>query len=94
MRESGLADLLPSLPETVYVGVSAGSMVTAPIFGETYDDSFCREPPARIFPSATIERWDWLTLRCFRTWITRIPGKFHGQRGKIGRRSTRADVRH
>ena len=38
MRESGLADLLPSLREIVYVGVSAGSMVTAPIFGETYDD--------------------------------------------------------
>src|SRR6266542_1476676 len=38
MRESGLADLLPSLRQTVYVGVSAGSMVTAPIFGETYDD--------------------------------------------------------
>ena len=38
MRESGVADLLPSLRETVYVGVSAGSMVTAPIFGETYDD--------------------------------------------------------
>jgi dipeptidase E len=38
MRESGLADLLPSLHETVYVGVSAGSMVTAPIFGETYGD--------------------------------------------------------
>lgn len=38
MRESGLADLLPSLRRTVYVGVSAGSMVTAPIFGETYDD--------------------------------------------------------
>jgi len=38
MRESGLADLLPSLRETVYVGISAGSMVTAPIFGETYDD--------------------------------------------------------
>jgi dipeptidase E len=40
MRESGLADLLPSpsLSETVYVGVSAGSMVTAPIYGETYDD--------------------------------------------------------
>ena len=28
MRQSGLADLLPSLRETVYVGVSAGSMVT------------------------------------------------------------------
>ena len=38
MRESGLAELLPSLRETVYVGVSAGSMVTAPIFGETYND--------------------------------------------------------
>jgi dipeptidase E len=38
MRESGLANLLPSLQETVYVGVSAGSMVTAPVFGETYDD--------------------------------------------------------
>ncbi len=38
MRESGLADLLPSLRETVYVGVSAGSMVTAPVFGETYND--------------------------------------------------------
>src|SRR5690349_11892154 len=38
MRESGLADLLSSLRETVYVGISAGSMVTAPIFGETYDD--------------------------------------------------------
>lgn len=38
MRESGLAELLPSLRDTVYVGVSAGSMVTAPIFGETYDD--------------------------------------------------------
>jgi dipeptidase E len=38
MRESGLADLLPSLHETVYVGISAGSMVTAPVFGETYDD--------------------------------------------------------
>jgi dipeptidase E len=38
MRESGLADLLPSLQGTVYVGISAGSMVTAPVFGETYDD--------------------------------------------------------
>ncbi len=38
MRESGLADLLPSLRDTVYVGISAGSMVTAPVFGETYSD--------------------------------------------------------
>jgi len=38
MRESGLVHLLPLLRETVYVGMSAGSMVTAPVFGETYDD--------------------------------------------------------
>jgi dipeptidase E len=46
MRQSGLADLLPTLRETVYVGVSAGSMVVTPTFGEAYDDWFCREPPA------------------------------------------------
>jgi dipeptidase E len=34
MRQSGLADLLPSLREAVYVGVSAGSMVMAPNVGE------------------------------------------------------------
>jgi dipeptidase E len=45
MRQSGLADLLPSLPrELVYVGVSSGSMVLTPDFGEPYDDWFCREP--------------------------------------------------
>ena len=30
MRESGLADLLPSLEKTVYVGVSAGSIAVTP----------------------------------------------------------------
>jgi dipeptidase E len=41
MRQSGLADLLPELPrETVYVGVSAGSMAATATFGETY-----RDPP-------------------------------------------------
>jgi dipeptidase E len=38
MRRSGLADLLPSLRETVYVGVSAGSMAASATFGETYPD--------------------------------------------------------
>ncbi len=37
MRQSGLADLLPSLrPEAVYVGLSAGSMVIAPTVGEDF----------------------------------------------------------
>jgi dipeptidase E len=36
MRQSGLADLLPSLPDTVYVGVSGGSMVMAPQVGQEF----------------------------------------------------------
>jgi len=37
MRQSGLADLLPSLrPEAVYVGLSAGSMVLAPLIGDAF----------------------------------------------------------
>jgi dipeptidase E len=36
LRESGLADLLPSLAETVWVGVSAGSMVMTPRVGEDF----------------------------------------------------------
>jgi dipeptidase E len=41
MRQSGLADLLPSLrPETVYVGTSGGAMVATPDFGgAAYDES-------------------------------------------------------
>jgi dipeptidase E len=56
MRRSGLAELLPSLPsELVYVGVSSGSMVLTPDFGEPYDDWFCREPttlPESDLPAA------------------------------------------
>ena len=36
MRESGLADLFPSLNETVYVGVSAGSLALTPSVGEFF----------------------------------------------------------
>jgi len=36
MRESGLEALLPSLPDTVWVGVSAGSMVMTPRIGEDF----------------------------------------------------------
>ena len=36
MRESGLADLLPSLTDTVWVGLSAGSMVMTPRIGEDF----------------------------------------------------------
>jgi dipeptidase E len=36
MRNSGLADLLPSLSKTVYVGLSGGSMVMAPVIGDEF----------------------------------------------------------
>jgi dipeptidase E len=36
MRASGLADLLPSLPDMVWVGVSAGSMVMTPRVGDDF----------------------------------------------------------
>jgi dipeptidase E len=43
MRESGLVDLLPSLSDTVWVGLSAGSMVMTPRIGE---DFVGWEPPS------------------------------------------------
>ena len=36
MRECGLADMLPSLDRTVWVGMSAGSMVMTPRIGEDF----------------------------------------------------------
>jgi dipeptidase E len=36
MRQSGLVDLLPSLSEMVWVGLSAGSMVMTPRIGEDF----------------------------------------------------------
>ena len=73
MRESGLADLLPSLTDTVWVGVSAGSMVMAPRIGDYFvewsaapDDrtlglvDFAIFPHLNAFPGnspADAERW-------------------------------------
>jgi dipeptidase E len=73
MRESGLADLLPSLGETVWVGVSAGSMVLTPRIGADFvqwtdakDDSalglvdFSIFPHLDVFPDNTLaeaKRW-------------------------------------
>ena len=73
MRESGLADLLPSLTDTVWVGVSAGSMVMTPRIGATFvewpsapDDRTLRVVDFAIFPHldvfptnsmAAAERW-------------------------------------
>lgn len=42
MRQSGLAELLPSLEKSVWVGLSAGSMVMTPRVGEAFIES---KPP-------------------------------------------------
>ncbi|WP_101523053.1 Type 1 glutamine amidotransferase-like domain-containing protein [Nocardioides houyundeii] len=73
MRESSLADLLPSLADTVWVGVSAGSMVLTPRIGDYFvewpsasDDrtlgvvDFSIFPHLDLFPTNTMahaERW-------------------------------------
>lgn len=73
MRASGLADLLPSLVDTVWVGVSAGSMVLTPRIGDAFvewpaapDDrtlgvvDFAIFPHLDVFPENTLveaERW-------------------------------------
>lgn len=58
LRESGLADLLPTLTDTVWVGVSAGSMVMTPRIGAQFvswaggggDDRTLGVVPFSIFP--------------------------------------------
>ena len=77
MRQSGLADLLPSLRETVWVGLSAGSMVMTPRIGEDFVSWSPR-------PAAT-GRWAWSTSRSSRTWITRTCRRTPWPRQKNGR---------
>ena len=62
MRESGIAELLPSLPDKVWVGLSAGSMVMTPRVGADFMPGRRRQTTA---PSGS---W---TSRSSRTWITR-----------------------
>ena len=62
MRQSGLADLLPSLPDTVWVGMSAGSMVMTPRIGDDFVDW---TPPAGMTAP-----WGSSTSRSSRTWTT------------------------
>ena len=84
MRESGLADLLPSLPDTVWVGVSAGSMVMTPRIGA----SFVEWPPRR-----TTARSASSTSRSSRTW-TLFPTNTLAHARAVGRRHRRPGVRH
>ncbi|HEU5438771.1 MAG TPA: Type 1 glutamine amidotransferase-like domain-containing protein [Ktedonobacterales bacterium] len=82
MRQSGLADLLPSLHETVWVGLSAGSMVLTPRIGE---DFVTWKPPTggdrtlgivdfSIFPHVDHEDLPENTMANAERWATAIAG--------------------
>jgi dipeptidase E len=81
MRESGLADLLPSLSETVWVGVSAGSMVMTPRIGADFvawrsapDDQTLGVVDFSIFPHLDHEMMPENTLADAVRWAADIAG--------------------
>ncbi|WP_053846546.1 Type 1 glutamine amidotransferase-like domain-containing protein [Streptomyces sp. NRRL B-24085] len=82
MRESGLAELLPSLPELVYVGLSAGSMVMTPRIGEEFvgwkpptgTDSALGMVDFSIFPHLDHPACPENTMAAAQRWAARIAG--------------------
>ena len=82
MRESGFADLLPSLTETVYVGMSAGSMVTTPRIGEWFvewpppsgDDATLGLVDFSIFPHVDHPMLPYNTMAAAEKWAAGIGG--------------------
>ena len=81
MLESGLADLLPSLPDTVWVGVSAGSMVMTPRVGPQFvdwrpdgTDETLGVVGFSVFPHLDYPGWSSITTESARRWAANIPG--------------------
>jgi dipeptidase E len=82
MRQSGLADLLPSLPEKVWCGLSGGSMVMTPRIGEDFvgwksptgDDSTLGVVDFSIFPHLDHELLPENTMADAERWAATIPG--------------------
>jgi dipeptidase E len=82
MRQSGLTDLLPSLRKTVWVGLSAGSMVMTPRIGEDFvgwkppagDDSTLGIVDFSIFPHLDHELLPENTMADAEKWAAGIPG--------------------
>jgi dipeptidase E len=82
MRQSGLADLLPSLHDTVWVGLSAGSMVMTPRIGEDFvgwkpptgDDSTLGIVDFSIFPHMDHEDLPENTMANAERWAAGIAG--------------------
>ncbi|MDN4526378.1 Type 1 glutamine amidotransferase-like domain-containing protein [Fictibacillus fluitans] len=81
MRESGLAELLPSL-RAVYVGMSAGSMVMAPNIGEIFvgwtppngEDKALGFVDFAMFPHLDHEMLPDNTMAAAERWAAEIPG--------------------
>jgi dipeptidase E len=82
MRESGLADLLPSLTDTVWAGLSAGSMVMTPRIGEEFvwtlppggTDETLGLVDFSIFPHLDNPDLPENTLAAAEKWASRIDG--------------------
>src|SRR4051794_36205372 len=81
MRESGLVDLMPSLAESVWVGVSAGSMVMTPRIGAAFvewpsapDDRTLGVVDFSIFPHLDHEMMPDNTMASAEQWAAEIDG--------------------
>src|SRR5690348_9295240 len=82
MRDSGLAGLFPSLRDTVYVGLSAGSMVLTPRIGEDFvgwkpptgDDSTLGIVDFSIFPHVDHELLPENTMAAAEKWAVSLGG--------------------
>src|SRR6478672_3858573 len=83
MQQSGLAALLPALHETVYVGLSAGSMVLTPQIGEDFvgwrppgggDDRTLGLVDFAIFPHLDNPDLPHNTMAAAERWAAGLPG--------------------
>jgi len=84
MRQSGLADLLPELGETVYVGMSAGSMVLTPNIGQAFvnwtppggddSDKTLGLVNFSMFPHLAHPDLPWNTMANAEKWAARLSG--------------------
>ena len=81
MRQSGLADLLASLPDMVWVGLSAGSMAMTPRVGDDFvetkppitgDDLALGVVDFSIFPHLDYPDFPENTMACAEKWAARL----------------------
>lgn len=84
LRRSGLLDRFPAMADTVWVGLSAGSMVMAPRIGEEFvgwqagestDDTALGMVDFSIFPHLDNPELAWNTMASAEKWADRIPNR-------------------